>query len=532
MKKTILLALLCGCLASAMGQRNIDVLHYRYELELSDKTDSVYGKATIRVRFLAESTKIRFDLTSPRKDGRGMFAYNISEGSAAPVESVQYNNEINLNLSGKKSVNDTASYTIYFRGIPADGLIISRNMYGNRTFFADNWPNRAHCWIPCVDDPADKATVEFLVTAPSHYQVVSNGIQIEEISLTGDKKFTHWKEEVPLPTKVMVIGVADFAVQHAGFINNCIPVSSWVFPETTDKGFYDYAIGRDIAAFFDQYIGPYPYKKLANVQSKTIYGGMENAGAIFYYESSVTGRRSEESLFSHEIAHQWFGDMATEKSFAHLWLSEGFATYLTHIYMESKYGTDSLKARMQEDRDAVLAFVSQSKRPVVDSTPNYKSLLNANSYQKGGWVLHMLRRELGDSVFHECIRHYYAQYAGGNAETTDFRKIVEGISGKEFGQFFRQWLFTPVNPRIAVNWKYQPGGKNLQVTITQLQASAPFDLPLELLLNMEGNKSLVKELHISKQAETFTIPLTGIVQSVVPDPEISLLAEITANQEK
>ncbi|MBI5372581.1 MAG: M1 family metallopeptidase [Sphingobacteriales bacterium] len=532
MKKTILLALLSCFFVSARCQRNFDVLHYRYELELSDKTDSVYGKATIKVRFLAESPGIRFDLVSPGKNGKGMSAYTIMEDGSVPVEAVHSGNEISLNFSTKKSANDTASFTVYFRGIPADGLIISRNMYGNRTFFADNWPNRAHHWIPCVDDPADKATVEFLVTAPSHYQVISNGIQLEEINLTADKKFTHWSEDIPLPTKVMVIGVADFAVQHAGFVNNCIPVSSWVFPETMDKGFYDYAIGRDIVAFFDQYIGPYPYKKLANVQSKTIYGGMENAGAIFYYESSVTGRRSEEGLFSHEIAHQWFGDMATEKTFAHLWLSEGFATYLTHIYMESKYGTDSLNARMKEDREAVLDFVRQSKRPVVDSTPNYKSLLNANSYQKGGWVLHMLRRELGDAVFHESIRRYYAQYAGGNAGTSDFQRIVEEVSGRDLGQFFRQWLYTAVNPRVSVSWKYVPKEKNLLLTITQLQAAAPFEFPLELRLDMGENKSLLKEIVVSKQAETFTIPLGNAVHSIIADPEVSLLAEITISQEK
>lgn len=220
-----------------------------------------------------------------------------------------------------------------------------------------------------MDQPGDKASFEFLVTAPEHYQVVSNGIQIEETSLSSHKKRTHWREDIPLPTKVMVIGVADFAVQHAGFVNNCIPVSSWVFPENADKGFYDYSIGTAVLAFFDQYIGPYPYRKLANVQSKTVYGGMENAGAIFYYENSVTGQRGEEGLFAHEIVHQWFGDMATEKSFAHLWLSEGFATYLTHIYMESKYGSDSLANRLKEDRLSVLGFVKESKRPVVDSTP-------------------------------------------------------------------------------------------------------------------------------------------------------------------
>jgi aminopeptidase N len=133
------------------------------------------------------------------------------------------------------------------------------------------------------------------------------------------------------------------------------------------------------------YIGPYPYEKLANVQSKTIFGGMENASAIFYEETSAALYQNVESLLAHEIVHQWFGDMASEKSFPHLWLSEGFATYLTHIYIESKYGTDSLNNEMKNDRDAIIGFVKESSKPVVDSISPLMDLLNANSYQKGGW---------------------------------------------------------------------------------------------------------------------------------------------------
>ena len=133
----------------------------------------------------------------------------------------------------------------------------------------------------------------------------------------------------------MVIGVADFAVQLDSTIN-CVPITSWVFPENRDSGFAQYAVSKKILPFYESYIGPYPFKKLANVQSKTIFGGMENAGNIFYYENSVAmnpmqykHNRSVEELFAHETAHQWFGDEASEIDWPHLWLSEGFATYMT-----------------------------------------------------------------------------------------------------------------------------------------------------------------------------------------------------------
>lgn len=521
--------LLSFCIAA---QPATDILHYRFSIELNDKSDTVYG--TTHITFVAKNAgqTLILDLQGIGAKGKGMkllkavLPFTENGNDNAPLSKFTHlQNKLKIDALQPFRAGDTLQVMIQYKGIPDDGLIISKNMYGHRTFFGDNWPNRAHHWLPCKDEPGDKASFEFLITAPSHYQVVSNGIQVEETNLTGDKKFTHWREDIPLPTKVMVIGVADFAVQHAGFVNNCIPVSSWVFPENADKGFYDYSIGPEVLSFFDHYIGPYPYRKLANVQSRTMYGGMENAGAIFYYENSVTGRQTEEGLFAHEIVHQWFGDMATEKSFAHLWLSEGFATYLTHIYMESKYGTDSLAKRMQEDRMSVISFVKDSKRPVVDSTTNYMSLLNANSYQKGSWVLHMLRRELGDSVFHAAIRAYYEQYKGSNAETKDLQAVVERVSGKSLDVFFRQWLNRGVNPQLAISWKKDPMMEGLIISIEQVQKGLPFTIPLEMELEYEGNIKEIRRFDLDKASHSFLITGKGRLLKVRPDPNTSLLAE-------
>ncbi len=527
---TALFALLFS--ASVTAQTNTDILHYRFAIELNDQNDTIVGHTQITLVTTSAGRSVTLDLQSISPKGKGMivgrtvFPYVVNGNDNAPTSRFTHQkNKLTIEALQPFNTGDTLQLFIQYKGIPEDGMIISKNSYGHRTFFADNWPDRAHHWIPCVDQPGDKASFEFLVTAPEHYQVVSNGIQIEETSLSGHKKLTHWREDIALPTKVMVIGVAAFAVQHTGFVNNCIPVSSWVFPENAEKGFYDYSIGTEVLAFFDQYIGPYPYRKLANVQSKTVYGGMENAGAIFYYENSVTGQRSEEGLFAHEIVHQWFGDMATEKSFAHLWLSEGFATYLTHIYMEHQYGTDSLNKRMKEDRASVLSFVKESKRPVVDSTPNYKSLLNANSYQKGSWVLHMLRREIGDSLFHAGVRTYYDLYKGRNAETKDLQVVFERISGKPLETFFRQWLFRGVNPKLQISWKEDPATDGLIITIDQVQKGDPFEMALEMELHYEGNSKEVRRFDLSKISHSFLITGKGNLLKIIPDPGTSLLAE-------
>ncbi|MFC0775181.1 M1 family metallopeptidase [Terrimonas alba] len=508
------------------AQNNIDVLHYKYEIELNDANDSISGKATILFTVKSNINSAVFDLKNITGGKKGMeFIMAQVIRSTTPMSSFNHSNDkLTLTFQRPLPVDDSVKISISYRGIPSDGLIISKNKYGHRSFFADNWPNRGHNWIPCVDDPADKASVEFIVTAPQHYQVVANGIQIEETNLTDGKKRTHWKEDVPIATKVMVIGAADFAVNLSGVVDNCIPVYSWVYPEDRDKGFYDYAQANEILPFFIKNVGPYGYKKLANVQSKTTFGGLENANTIFYYENSITGTRKSEALLTHEIAHQWFGNMATEKSFAHLWLSEGFASYMTILYLQSKYGADTATKMLLEDRLQIIDFAKKNTAPVINETKNYMELLNVNSYQKGSWVLHMLHRQLGDSVFWKSIRRYYAEYAGKNADTKDLQQVFEKVSGKNLETFFYQWLYTPGIPKLDIQWNYLAKEKKVSVTIKQ-QQKVPFVFPLDLQLKTTTGVSLVKSIQVSKQEETFFIPAKEQIISVKIDPGTALLFE-------
>ena len=506
------------------AQNNIDILHYRFSIHLNDQNDTITGRAKILVKALAPTHSISLDLASPKNNGKGMYVTNVSNG--LKILTALHDIDIyTITLDKTLQENDTASIVIDYHGIPSDGLIISKNKYGHRTFFADNWPNRGHNWLPCHDDPADKATVDFIVTAPQHYQVVANGIQVEETNLSGDMKKTHWKEDVPISTKVMVIGAADFAVNLSGTVGDCIPVYSWVYPEDRDNGFYDYALAAKILPWYIQTVGPYAYKKLANVQSKTIFGGLENANTIFYSENSIDGRRTSESLLAHEIAHQWFGNYATEKSFAHLWLSEGFATYMTILYLKHQYGKDTAIAMLKKDRTQAIAFGHRKQLPVVNETKNYMQLLNANSYQKGGWILHMLQCDLGDSVFFESIRKYYATYGGKTAGTRDLQKVFEDISGKNLQQFFDQWLYNPVNPKLSINWRYDSKSKKINFDIKQLQDGDAFSLPLEIALICKDGSTVLSHLQLSKKEETIQITSEQKPENIILDPNIKLLFE-------
>ena len=507
---------------NSFAQSNIDVLHYKFNVELNNNNDSIYGKAIIKVIANENINSATFDLSGLSVNGKGMVVgYVLTDWKTQkPITWKHENNKLIIYDAHRKG--DTVAFTISYKGIPNDGLIISTNKYGDRTFFADNWPNRAHNWIPCKDEPGDKASFEFIVKAPSEYEVISNGELAEEKNLADNLTITHWSEDIPLSTKVMVIGVARFAVKQYADSPPDIPVSAWVYPQDSITGFHNYSVAPEIIKFYSDYIAPYPYNKLANVQSKTIFGGMENASCIFYYEASAEENRSQEDLLAHEIAHQWFGDMASEKSFPHLWLSEGFATYFTDMYLESRYGTDSMNRRLTEERRRVISFAKRSDKPVVDSISSLMNLLDANSYQKGGWILHMLRRQMGDSTFHTFIRTYYDHYKGSNANTNDLEQIAEEVSQQDLHTFFKQWLYTPGIPQLTIQWKYDDQKKNVLVTVNQTQSEGAFQFPLQIKLESRDT-SKITTLNITKQTETFSIPVASPVNNIIADPNTDLL---------
>ena len=334
---------------------------------------------------------------------------------------------------------------------------------------------------------------------------------------------THWKEEVPLPTKLMVIGVADFALGNKTDYKG-IPVSSWVFEKDKEQGFKNYKFGTEALAYFDELIGPYPYEKLAHVQSKTRYGGMENASCIFYHEGTATSKRSQEGLFAHEVAHQWFGNSLTEQNWHHVWLSEGFATYLTHLYKQKFHGEAEFRSGLKNDRERVIRYSKQQLSPIIDTTVTaYIRLLNTNSYQKASWVLHMLRMEVGDEIFFKGLRKYYSDFRDSTVLTKDFRLVMENISGMNLEPFFRQWLWQAGHPLIKYAWDKK--NKQVEVTIIQTQTDMLYHFPLEIQFFYKNLQPEVRKYRISKRETTIVIPEKDVVTRISIDPLTKLLFE-------
>lgn len=525
--KLPILALVALAAASAWAdnyprQPGIDVQHYIFRIALSDENDEISGKAMIDIRFLRDNiTTVALDLTSS-SNGKGMTVSSVT----SPESNTAYqhtNNRLLLTLPSAPKAGERRQFTVEYHGVPADGLHIGKNKSGERTFFSNNWPDLARQWLPTIDHPYDKASSEFLVTAPAKYQVAANGVLEEEMDLSDGRRLTHWSQREPIATWLNNIGVARFSSRHFGAAAG-VPLQTWVFPRDRDAGILTFEEPmRQAIEFFEERIGPYPYDKLASVQATSFGGGMENASAIFYGESAVTGRPAF-GLVSHEVAHQWFGDSVTEKDWDDVWLSEGFATYFAMLAVEHYEGRDAFVAALRSRRQQI--FQAEKKLPgiaVVQSKP-WNGIPNAIVYQKGGWFLHLLRGEVGTERFWAGIREYYRRYRDSNASTADFEGVMEETSGMDLRWFFRQWLFRPGSPVLDGGWRYDAATKKIRIDLAQQQPGSAYRLPLEIgIFPPDDSKKKMEKIEMDQKQERFEIQTDKEPSSVVLDPDTWML---------
>ncbi len=522
MRKLISAACCCVMLSVSAQNTSIDVTHYGLKIHLNDTSNRISVTEQIEFSWIDTSQLVQFDLESTQSNGKGMLVSSVFDQS----KSISYKQvgELlildDLKAAGRKQI----SLVINYAGIPSDGLVISANKYGERTFFGDNWPNRAHLWFACNDHPSDKATISYSVTAPKYYEVIANGEQLNRIDINEHEATTSFSSNIVLPTKVMVIGVANFDSKKVANPLSPIEISSWVYPQNSEKSFYDLELAKDIFNYYISWIGPYEYEKLANVQSTTRFGGMENAGCIFYDENAFNGRRTSESLIAHEIAHQWFGNSASESDWQHIWLSEGFATYFTDLYLEQKYGTERMQKQLAKERAEVIQFYRQYPHPIVDSTyENLMDLLNENSYQKGAWVLHMLRNRIGDELFHQSIVAYYEKFRLSNATSQDFIQVVQEVTQQDLSVFFNEWLFQSGHPQLKIGKKIK--GKSIKLSIQQVQKERFTDIPITVELSFEDGSKVQEQFKLTGKTNVYNFKYSKKISQILIDPNVQLLFE-------
>jgi len=507
--------LLCWC-AAAFGdvylrQPALDVLHYDLHVDLEAPGDEIAGFARIQIRMRRDAvSSITLDLEEMRVESVAV------GGAARPF--THAGGRLVFDLDRSYRGGETATIEVRYRGAPKEkGLLIGKNRHGQKVYFAENWPDHARYWFPGVDHPSDKATVTLEVTAPERYEVVGPGRLVEVRRLPDERKATRWNESVAIPTYCMVLGAAEFTVLDAGSFKG-IPLVHYAYPQDAAAVAQKFARTRQALEFFTGRIGAYPYEKLAQVESTTRIGGMENSSAIFYAEAQFARTPVAEGPMPHEVAHQWFGDSVTPGDWDHLWLSEGFATYFDALFYKHLDGSGALRQRMSAAAEKIKKFSAEHPAPVLDTTVSDPAKkLNALSYEKGAWTLHMLRKIVGDEVFFAGIRRYYELYAGRNALSDDFRRVMESVSGRPLATFFRQWLEQPGWPEYRVAWRWDAGSREVELAVAQEQPQV-FEMPLEVAFVIAGRRE-TRTLAVSARSEQIRVSLPAAPSSVEIDPE-------------
>jgi aminopeptidase N len=371
-------------------------------------------------------------------------------------------------------------------------------------------------WFPCIDHPMVKFESEISVVVPMNFIAISNGIlqgvkiqrQIQREANSRNNKYIKeriftWIESIPHSAYLTSIVIGRFAEIRRTY-NKEIKLLYYIPENKKNDAARSFEHTADMIEFFEQYFDTkYPYSKYSQVTVEDfMYGGMENASCTTLTIDTLHDKKAHldftsDHLVSHELAHQWFGDLVTCRDWQHIWLNEGFATYCEALYWEASRGTDEFQYYiMQTADDYIDEANSRYKRPIV--TKIYKQpddLFDRHTYEKSGCIVHMLRNYIGDKYFKRSLKTYLQRYANSVAETDDLRKVLELESGRSLEQFFDQWIFKAGHPELKV--EFYVDSKVLKLKIEQSQEGDVFEFPLDIKLVLSSSSPLTSTLDSS-----------------------------------
>jgi aminopeptidase N len=533
----VLATLWCGAaLVTPLAAQQPRVERYTFHIELPETGKHIKGDALIKFEQRPAVDTVVLDLDASMKVTAVEFR---CDDTAREAKFEHRLNTLRVAIPPKGGLGEPECLRVYYNGTPTDGLIIGTDSAGRWMAFGDNFPNRARYWLPTLDHPSQKAKVTFWVTAPAGREIVANGVKLAPFMRKDGRLDTTWDEDRPIPTYAMVIAAGPLTMHDLGKTacgmaedNGCVPQMVWTAPEQAKYMPGQFAKAGEIVDFYARTVGPFPYEKLGHLQSTTRYGGMENSSAIFYADRLFrTPNGVGDGLIAHETAHQWFGDAVTEREWAHAWLSEGFATFFAALWTQHSRGDSAYAAEIARLRQQVIAAKVVSERAVIDSVetdPN--RLLNANTYQKGGLVLHMLRRQLGDRVFFAGVRAYFAAHKHGNALSQDLQAALEQSSGTQLGWFFDQWLRKPGWAEVRTSWTYDAAKMSVTISAEQGTRFGAYRLPVTVAVSDGTNTVRVPVVLEATGTQSIVLPtmIHSAPTKVTFDPDGSLLAVFTA----
>ncbi len=521
-RRALTLARAARASSSASLPRGYDANYYQLDLSFDIPNESITGELDMRATSLIDGlTAVDLDFAA------NMVVDNVSGGATFVHDSTI----LTVTLPAAKDSGATFQFSISYHGQPQfSGFgAFGFNIHGPSTtpvIWSLSEPYGARAWWPCNDAPSDKAdSADIILTVPNDLIAVSNGSLIST-DIGATHTTYHWHESYPIPTYLISVAISNYTVETDFFDYGGaepMPLKYYIYPESVDGALgYLPAVNEMITLFHDIF-GPYPFltEKYAIAQFPW-GGGMEHQTA------TSQGRFTSTTLNVHELAHQWFGDMITMKRWGDIWLNEGFASYAEALYYEWRDGAQALHNYLAI-MDIPFAY------PIfVDDTTSVSRIFNITVYDKGGWLLHMLRHVVGDSTFFDILLAYTAdpRFAYGNASSEDFIGVCEAVSGMDLTAFFQAWLYQAKRPVYDVTWSPATidGEPTLYMRITQEQANTygVFPLPvIDILVSTAAGDTLLK-IQNDDAVQRYIIPLAGDPLAIALDPDNWILKGATS----
>lgn len=527
MKKfTILFVLLSICLITIGQQtdiysrpiqhepdRSFDALHYRIELDVDMDEWKLSGQNTITL------SPLNNNLETVILNAVSLVVTEVTDIKGQVLKFKQSDDKVVIALNNSYSHRDTLLINVKYKLTDqVKGLRFSEDTEKSpRQASSDCFPNKARQWIPCYDYPHDKVTQEMIVTVDKKYKVLSNGSLLSVKNVEGSDKHTwHWKQLKPHSTYLINLSIADYAVIQDSL--GSLPINYWVYQWNVEDARRSFAKTPYMIDFFNKiYDYEYPWEKYDQVISAYMGGGAEATSATLLGEGAVTDRKGEidfsyEGVIAHEIAHQWWGDLITCRSWDHTWMNESFGTYSDHLYKRYAWGEDEGAYDLINKKNAYLREAyNKYMRPIVfnryeDPGQNFDS----HTYPKGACVLHMLRYILGDDTFFRTLSTFLHRHEFQPVTTQDFMKCVKDVSGKNMDWFFDQFLFHPGHAVFEVNKNWNESTNILSVEIVQTQdkwENVPiYKIPVNIGLYSSNGKT-VKQVWLKEKIERFEFKL-------------------------
>ena len=508
------------------------VRHYKVALEVDLAGRELRGRAALTIEAIQDGMReavldaAELTLESVRAGGRRV--RHESEGE-----------RLRVRLPRPLRTGQRATIEIVYSTRPRKGFFFVGPTEAESDRHAAGWSqgqtDDTHWWIPCLESTESRATLEMIATVPKGYRAIGNGRLVSRRVSARRKTVTyHWRQDTAHPAYLISLVVGKFVElrDHAGKV----PLHGYVPRGNEAKGRELFKRTPFMIKTFAKVFGyPYPYPKYA--QSTVFdftFGGMENTGATTLTMRALQTPeeaidQTYETLISHELAHQWWGDLVTCRDWSEGWLNEGFATYSEVVFWEAEHGRDEADfARLEQMCSYLVEDYGDYRRSLVETRFRYPSdIFDRHLYEKGATVVHMLRSTLGDAVWRRGLKRYLERHAFGGVETGDLRRACEEASGRNLGWFFEQWAYHGGHPEIKVAREWDADSKSLLLVVEQVQETdgvtpAVFRMPMMLEL-LVGDRRLRLPIEIKQRKESIQIPLPAKPRYVALDPEHDLM---------